>query len=106
MPVGEPPKQTSTSVRVRPARPRPTAIVLSSQEETTQLRTRPGAIVLSSRKETRVVVTSTPLDELLPIHQGPPVQSPIDQLQPSITITHLIVITPSDHQQLVDWSSR
>ncbi len=33
-------------------------------------------------------------------------QSPIDQLQPSITISHLIVITPSDHQQLVDWSSR
>ena len=102
LPVVEPPKQTSTSVRQRPTRPpRPTAIVLSSQEKTKQLSTRPGAIVLSSRKETRVVVTSTPLDELLP--------SPIDhinQLQPSITISHLIIITPSDHQQLVDWSSR
>ena len=101
LPVVEPPKQTSTSVRAPPARPRPTAIFLSSQEKTTQLSTRPGEIVLSSRKETRVVVTSTPLDELLP--------SPIDhinQLQPSITISHLIVITPSDHQQLVDWSSR
>jgi hypothetical protein len=101
MPVGEPPKQTSTSVRAPPARPRPTAIVLSSQEKTTQLSTRPGEIVLSSRKETRVVVTSTPLDELLPS----PIDH-IDQLQPSITISHLIVITPSDHQQLVDWSSR
>ena len=49
MPVSEPPKQTSTSVRQRPTRPpRPTAIVLSSQEKTKQLSTRPGAIVLSS----------------------------------------------------------
>ena len=94
MPVGEPPKQTSTSVRARPARPRPTAIVLISQKKT-QLSTRPGAIVHSSRKdETRVVVTSTPLNELLPSHQTF-VQSPIDQLQPSMTISHLKVITPS-----------
>ena len=76
MPVGEPPKQTSTSVRARRARPRPTAIVLISQKKT-QLSTRPGAIVHSSRKETRVVVTSTPLNELLPSHQTF-VQSPID----------------------------
>jgi hypothetical protein len=66
-------------------------------------RTRPSAIVLSSRQETvqTVVVTSTPLDPLV---------SPILPILPSVSVSVGMslnfVITPSDHEQLVDWSSR
>ncbi len=72
-------------------------------------RTRPGAIVLSSRQETRVVVvTSTPLDEPLTINPVIPAHSPIEQPQTftSVSVSVNIVITPSDNQQLLDWSSR
>jgi len=103
----------------RVARTRPSAIVPSALQESSVTqqqrnpprvaRTRPGAIVLSSRQETRVVVvTSTPLDEPLTINPVIPAHSPIEQPQTftSVSVSVNIVITPSDNQQLLDWSSR
>ncbi|EFX71017.1 hypothetical protein DAPPUDRAFT_256316 [Daphnia pulex] len=68
----------------------------------------------------RIVLTSTPMDEVLPNNPGTdpvPMESPIiDQIvdQPSIAVSVggwsvlsvNFMISPSDHQQLVDWSSR
>lgn len=72
--------------------------------------TRPSAIVLSSRMETRVVVaSSTPLDEPFPYAPTQLTVSPIDLPQSigvSVSVSFNIVITPSDHEQLAEWSSR
>ncbi len=84
------------------ARTRPTAIVPSSRLESVA-RTRPSAIVLSSRQETvqTVVVTFTPLDPLVS-----PILPILPSLSVSVGMSLNFVITPSDHEQLVDWSSR
>lgn len=54
------------------------------------------------------MVTSTALDENLPINSVIPAQSPIEQPQTftSVSVSVNIVITSSDNQQLLDWSSR
>ncbi len=72
-------------------------------------RTRPNEIVLSSRQETvqTAAVTSTHLDPFLTTYGTAPVQSPIlPSISVSVGMSLNFVITPSDHQQLVNWSSR
>jgi hypothetical protein len=98
--------ETSAKRVRREPEPEPT----QQQRSPREAHTRPSAIVLSSRMETRVVVaSSTPLDEPVPYVPTQLTVSPIDLPQSigvSVSVSFNIVITPSDHEQLAEWSSR